>query len=154
MKNSIFLFFLIIITVGCTNAKNKQAKTVLEPGVYYLDSKRSRDTLFFQTTKPISLIRNWNLTTWEIDEDSIFQKDHKSFAEHFGKDKCSYSLQNDTLIITYRNRIEELKHPSSKAIYSFDKYLVLLSGNGFLHLLKIEDEKKVNSDIRSDIQLR
>ncbi len=154
MKNSIFLFFLIIITVGCTNAKNKQAKTVLEPGVYYLDSKRSRDTLFFQTTKPISLIRNWNLTTWEIDEDSIFQKDHKGFAEHFGKDKCSYSLQNDTLIVTYRNRIEELKHPSSKAIYSFDKYLVLLSGNGFLHLLKIEDEKKVNSDIRSDIQLR
>ena len=154
MKNSIFFILLLIIAVGCDNPKIKQTKTVLEPGVYYLDVERSHDTLFLQTTKPVRIIRNWNFTTWEIDGDSIFQKDHKGFAEHFGKDKCSYTLQNDTLILTYRNRLEELKYASLTSIFSDDKYVVLHAKKGIIHLLKIDDRSKVNSDIRSDIQLR
>jgi maltoporin len=152
LRSTVHILFILSFLIGCKNSKKDIQK--LESGVYYLNYKLSGDTLFFQTNNPKNLIRNWNKTVWKITEDSIFQDDSRGLSYYFGKDKCSYSLNDNTLTVKYKSNIGEQNKLHNEKVINMDKYIVLKSDKDFLQLIEIADSNAMSSKIRSDIQIK
>jgi len=87
----------------------------------------------------------WDYKIWRVTKDSIFQEDDLSFA--IGRDKCSYSLKNDTLTVRYWGQMGNRKMIE-------DKYVLIKSDKDSLQLLNIFDRMHLGEKIREDIQLR
>lgn len=111
--------------------------------MFYFNRHHSRDTLFLQSVKPYSAIRDWGLMKWKITEDSIFRFDDRGLYSYLGTDKCSYTMNFDTLTLeSIRKNGIDLKTKTKKEI---EKFLVIESNKKSLILVPIYDKKKQKS---------
>lgn len=154
MKNSIKIIFLALFLLGCTSKESstKMDKSILYNQTYYLNFKRSNDTMRFQAEKYD--LGNWNNTTWTITKDSIFQKDSRGLSFSLGKDRRKYSFKNDTLKIWTKTK--KSTSLSDNEQENIEQFLVLKSNEKVLEIIDLNSKKMVDHSnaISSDIQLR
>ena len=153
MKATLKIVPIIVFLIACsTEVKNMNVhRAYLTNGTFYLNVKRSNDTLRFQSE--IYDKGNWNNTIWEITNDSIFQECRKSYLD--GKDRRKYALSNDTLTIwTNLKEIDKKPRRSGKELIEY--YLVLKSAKNELELVDLNNYMMIDflTRINSDIQLR
>lgn len=146
---------ILLIIIGCSiEDKNDHLKKLkLVEGTFYLNKKKSNDTLRFQIEKFDK--GDWNNTIWRITKDSIFETDNRGLSYYLGKDQRKYKLKNDTLFIlnNTKNWKNEMKRSEENSI---EKYLLLISNKKQLEIIDLNKNKTINTnhDIRTDIQLR
>jgi hypothetical protein len=117
--------------------------------MYYLNRNLSNDTLFFQSNKPKSIIRDWGLKKWKITEDSVLRFDDRGILTFSGMDKCSYSVKQDTLILEYNSPDTD----GAKRKKEIEKYLVIETTKISLTLVPIYGGNSKKTHTRRDIQL-
>lgn len=147
MKTIIYILTSFTCLVGCKSSIEKDQK--LEPGMYYLNRNLSNDTLFFQSNKPKSIIRDWGLKKWKITEDSVLRFDDRGILTFSGMDKCSYSVKQDTLILEYNSPDTD----GAKRKKEIEKYLVIETTKISLTLDPIYGGNSKKTHTRLDIQL-
>lgn len=135
------ILILLFAVLGCNNKKFDQPYLV--EGTFYHNGHDRMDTLLFTKKIPERKFRKWNYQTWKVSKDSIYQEDDHGLYRLYGRDKCTYTLMNDTLIVRYF-----LNSPTKYE----NKYIVLQSNRNILELVQIN--RSDVSKFRSDIQLR
>ncbi|TNE68222.1 hypothetical protein EP331_15910 [bacterium] len=155
MKKALEILPILVLLFSCsTKEKNDNSvQFYLTNGTYLLKGKSSGDTLRFINERVKR--GDWNYKTWEITNDSIFQKDSRGLSNFLGEDRRKYKLIKDTLYVW-----QNLKNEQSEKIKNgqelIKKYIVLKSDKKQLELIYLNKNEIINTtnEIRSDIQLR
>ncbi|MDX2360352.1 MAG: hypothetical protein QNK23_06075 [Crocinitomicaceae bacterium] len=139
MKNTPYIFALVLIALGCSEPQQVELiETEIITGKYYTNERQRTDTIVFHKNEPNSMMRGWGQVSWEMTQDSLYQSDSRGMSYYFGKNKGSYVINNDTIYVTFKAADQpnnELKRDGC----IMEKYVVIQSSDSLLMLVNISD---------------
>jgi hypothetical protein len=99
LKNSIYIWGIILILFSCTAIEKKTVN--LPEGQYYAKSWRYSDTITFKPYTSDVSVGGWTELFWTISKDSIYQRDTRGMTYSSCKEKSTYQIENDTLTLFF-----------------------------------------------------
>ena len=152
LTKTLYILSFFLAFTACV--RESEEPVSLYEGTFYLSKEKSKDTLFFQKTKPPTILRNWQIDKWSIKGDSIFQEDSRGFAYFLGFDKCKFRLKSDTLFVSYVKKIRPNYERTNLTVTR--QYLILKSNKQHLELVELNKNKMVDTSnqIRRDIRIK
>jgi len=158
MKNKLHLISCILLLYSCTELQ--PTRTELPEGKFYAKEWRHSDTLVFKPYTSGAFVGGWSELYWTIHGDSILQHDTRGMTYYFGKEQCTYWIENDTLTLLFKgNEQNNKEHATREALE--EKYTIESVNDTLIQLVKInppmdreEMSKQGRGDSENEIRLR